>query len=300
MNMNCILLQDGDEVIMTGYSTKGDQLRVGFGDVSGKVLPAGTTTTGSAPIVAPPKIPTYRYKLYGYWQSTSSWRVRLALGTKCIPYEYIAMDLSVMRGNNIHRLPAEFKDKNLLEQVPVLEAITTNPDGTTESTFLTQSLAIMEYLDEMYPNGPSLLPKNPLKRAKAREIAEIVNSGIQPLQNIALMRQIKQLELTPESSDETPVVVDGKEFAIVKIRKGLEVLEKLVSTQLNGTKDLFAAGTTEPSIADMCIIPQLYNGKKFGVDLSKFPTLMTIQNKCETLSVFVNAHPFQQPDAATS
>ena len=119
--------------------------------------------------------------------------------------------------------------------------------------------------------------------------------------NIALMRQIKQLELTPESSDVTPTVVDGKEFAIIKIRKGLEVLEKLISTHLNGKTNMFAAGTSEPSIADMCIIPQLYNGKKFGVDLSKFPTLLMIQSKCENLNVFVNAHPFQQPDApATS
>ena len=284
---------------MTGYSTKENQLRVGFGDVSGKVLPAGSVSQESIAAVSPENA-TCRYRLYGYWQSTSSWRVRLALGTKQIPYEYLPVDLSIMRGNNVNRLPAEFRDKNLLEQVPVLEIVTTNADGTMRSDFLTQSMAIMEYLDDMYPDAPSLLPKNPFKRAKAREIAEIVNSGIQPLQNIALMRQIKQLELTPESSDVTPTVVDGKEFAVIKIAKGLEVLENLIASYLTGKTNVFAAGTTEPSIADMCIIPQLYNGKKFGVDLSKFPTLLMIQSKCEQLSVFVNAHPFQQPDAPTT
>ena len=285
---------------MTGYSTSGDQLRVGFGEVSGKILPAGSVPEESD-VVGSTENSTRRYRLHGYWQSTSSWRVRLALATKQIPYEYVAWDLSIMRGNNVNRLPVEFRDKNLLEQVPVLEIITMSADGNNESNFLTQSIAIMEYLDEMYPNAPSLLPKNPLKRAKAREIAEIVNSGIQPLQNIALMRQIKQLELTPESSHVVPSVVDGKEFAIIKIAKGLEVLETLVSSTLNGKTNLFAAGTIEPTIADFCIIPQLYNGKKFGVDLSKFPTLTMIQEKCEKLSVFVNAHPFQQPDApATS
>lgn len=120
-------LKDGDEVIMTGFSTKADVPRVGFGEVAGKVLPAGSAVSPAPE--AMPALPVHTYKLYGYFQSTSSWRVRLALGTKQIPYEYIPVDLSVMRGNNVKRLPEEFKSKNLMEQVPVLEIVTMQSNG---------------------------------------------------------------------------------------------------------------------------------------------------------------------------
>ena len=111
------------------------------------------------------------------------------------------------------------------------------------------------------------------------------------------MRQIKVLELTPEKPEDTPVNVDGKEFAGIKIQKGLEALEALVSTLVTKDTGLFAAGTLEPTIADFALIPQIFNGRKFGCDLSKIPTLLAVEERCNKLPQFANAHALKQPDA---
>ena len=166
-------LQDGDEVIMTGF-TVGDAPRVGFGEVSGKILPAGAmdSVTSSDPLLVEPSVSvtSTTYRLHSYWRSTTSWRVRLALATKGIPYEYVPVNLMALAGNNTQKLPAEYKETNDMEQVPALDIITKKSDGSESKTTITQSLAIIEYLDEMYPGSSPLLPKDPLQRARCRQV----------------------------------------------------------------------------------------------------------------------------------
>jgi fumarylacetoacetase len=293
-------LQDGDEVNMTGF-TVGAGHRVGFGDVAGKILPAGSYDNLLPPIpvqtAALASTRSTRFRLHSYWRSTSSWRVRLALATKGIAYEYVPVDLSALAGNNTQRLPAEFVESNPLAQVPVLEIITTNSEGVESTVTLTQSLAIIEYLDETYPGATPLMPADTLQRARCRQLAEIVNSGIQPLQNLSLLRQVKQVEVTPATPEETPAVVDGRGYAIIALSKGVASLEKAVVANCPAGSDLFAAGTTFPTVADMCIVPQLYNCRRFGVDMALCPTLVALEARCNAYPAFAAAAPDAQPDA---
>jgi maleylpyruvate isomerase len=277
-------LKDNDTVIMTGFA-QGEGYRVGFGDVSGKVLPAGTVlpSSGVKRVLASE---SKRLKLYSYWRSTSSWRVRLALALKGIDYEYAAIDLLPLVNNTTNTLPAEYHAKNPLEQVPLLEV--TEEDGSVFS--LTQSLAIIEYLEETFPGKTAVLPRHPAARARARQIAEIVNSGIQPLQNLSVLRQVKQVELVGSAG----AVSDSRAFGTAAIVSGLSAIESLVPPASSG---LFAAGTDHPSIADICLVPQVYNAKRFNIDLTPYPNIVAIVSKCEALPSFQRASPEAQPDA---
>ena len=164
-------LRDGDECIMEGFG-QGDGYRVGFGTVRNKVLPAGSS------VPQPPARASAsgysNFKLHSYWRSTSSWRVRIALALKGIQYETVPANLATLVGNTTASLP-ELAELNSMEQVPVLTF--DGPDGTHHS--LTQSIAIIDFLDSISPAGP-LLPKDPLARARCLQIAELVNSCIQP------------------------------------------------------------------------------------------------------------------------
>lgn len=291
-------LKDNDTVIMTGFA-QGEGYRVGFGEVSGKVLPAllpgaAAASSTSTSVVKP--FGRKRLKLYSYWRSTSSWRVRLALALKNIEYEYSAVDLMPLVNNTINKLPAEYRAKNPMEQVPLLEV--TEEDGSVFS--LTQSLAIIEYLEEAYPGRTSIMPKTLAARARARQIAEIVNSGIQPLQNLSVLRQVKQVELVGGAGDVSATATatataDGRAFGAAAIAAGLVSIEALVAPSASG---LFAAGTDTPSIADICLVPQVYNAKRFNIDLTPYPNIVAVVAKCEALPTFQRAAPEQQPDAA--
>lgn len=125
------------------------------------------------------------------------------------------------------------------------------------------------------------------------QIAEIVNSGIQPLQNLSILRQIKAVEIVGG----TGATVDAKEFSQHVIVKGLTALEALVSQYAPLDSGLYAAGTVAPSLADICLVPQVYNAKRMGVDLSAYPTLCAICDSCEALPAFQQAAPQNQPDA---
>jgi maleylpyruvate isomerase len=161
-----------------------------------------------------------------------------------------------------------------MAQVPVLQI-----DDEANGVLLTQSLAIMEYLEEVRPSPP-LLPSTPLARAKARELAEIVNSGIQPLQNLSLLQTLEQRHLADKGS-----------WAKQVIETGLNALER------NAKKSAgrFLVGD-EVSIADVCLIPQLYNARRFGCSMN-WPTLLHAEGNCERLQSFQAAHPAEQPDA---
>ncbi|HEX3757724.1 MAG TPA: maleylacetoacetate isomerase [Kofleriaceae bacterium] len=211
--------------------------------------------------------------LYSYWRSSASHRVRIGLGLKQLPYEYVAVDL--LHGAN---RTDEYLVKNPAGQVPTLEI--TEDDGSR--TALTQSLAILEYLDERWPDLP-LLPRDPLLRARARALAEIFNSGVQPLQNIAVLRKIKALG-GDEAAWIRPVIADG-----------LATFAR-ISAGVAGT---FSVGDV-PTLADVCLVPQLAGARRFQVDLEPYPKLLAIEAHCLPLPAFADAMPHHQPDAVKS
>ncbi len=160
-------------------------------------------------------------------------------------------------------------------------------------TRLTQSVAIVEYLDEVHPNY-KLLPEDKLQRARARQIAEIVNSGIQPLQSLSLLRQVKSVELIGTAGNN----LGPRDFAVDAIVRGFVAIEALLEENMGGADStLFAAGTTRPSIADVFLVPQVYNAGRFGVSMANYPRIASVVERCNQLTAFQKAAPEAQPDA---
>lgn len=209
-------------------------------------------------------------KLSSYWRSSSAWRVRIGLAHKGLEHEVVFVHL--LRGGG-EQLRGDFAEKNPMAQVPVLEV-----EGPSGVFRLTQSMAILEYLEEVKPEPP-LFPKTPELRARARELAEIVNSGIQPLQNLRFIREVKALGVDP-----LPVTRSY-------IQTGLAALERHAATEA-GT---FLVGNAV-SIADVYLVPQLYAARRFGVELEAYPTLLRVEKECEALPAFRQAHANAQPD----
>jgi maleylpyruvate isomerase len=209
-------------------------------------------------------------KLSSYWRSSSAWRVRIGLAYKGIDHELVFVHL--LRDGGEQR-QADFAEKNPMAQVPVLEV--ERPDGVFR---LTQSMAILEYLEEVKPEPP-LFPKTPELRASARELAEIVNSGIQPLQNLKFLREMKALGVDP--------------FPVTRsyIATGLGALERHAVEGAGA----FLVGD-QVSIADVYLVPELYVARRFGVELEPYPTLLRVEKACEALPAFQKAHANAQPD----
>jgi maleylpyruvate isomerase len=206
--------------------------------------------------------------LYDYWRSSSAWRVRIALHWKGIPFERRVVNLT-KDGGEQHA--AEFHAMNPSRQVPVLI--------TDDGRAITQSMAIIGYLEERHPE-PALLPADAWLRARARQLAEIVNSGTQPLQNLSVLDHVQGSGL------------DRNEWARHFITRGLAALEAAA----HETAGAFLVGDAV-SLADAYLIPQLYNARRFGVDLAPLPTLMRIESTCAALPAFAAAHPDAQSDA---
>jgi maleylpyruvate isomerase len=211
-------------------------------------------------------------KLYSYWRSSSSWRVRIALEYKRQAYETAPVDLR--RGGG-EQHSAEYRAINPLEQVPALEI---DEGGTTRR--LMQSLAIIEYLEERFPEPP-LLPADRFLRARARQLAELINSGVQPFQNLSVLKHVKH-------------VLAGDENAWARhfVEHGLRALE----TAAAETAGRFLVGDSV-SIADVCLVPQLFGARRFGVDLGALPLLVRVEAACAALPAFAAAEPERQPDA---
>lgn len=211
-----------------------------------------------------------RLVLHNYWRSSASHRVRIGLALKGLAYEYVVVNLLTSQ----QRADA-YRAKNPMAQVPTLEI--TEDDGRVRA--LTQSLPILEYLEDRWPETP-ILPADPYLRAKARGIAEIVNSGIQPHQNLSTTNKIRALG------------ADEKAWVQGFIADGMVALAKAVAE----TAGQYCVGDA-PSIADCCVIPQLASARRFGVDIAGLTQLLAIEARCLALPAFAAAAPDRQPDA---
>lgn len=217
-------------------------------------------------------------KLYGYWRSSCSWRVRIALGLKGAAYENVPVHL--VKDGGQHRLD-EYRRKNPMQQVPFLEFDASQTVNGVELHGLAQSVAIIEYLDELLP-APALLGTSAAERARVRWLTEMINSGIQPLQNLFVMQELTRI--APEA--------DSKAWCAGFIARGLEALEATVT----GTQTRFLVGNA-PSMADICLVPQLYNARRFGLDVAVHARLAAVETACLELEAFQVSHPDRQPDA---
>jgi maleylpyruvate isomerase len=211
------------------------------------------------------------FRLHGYWRSSCSWRVRIALAMKELPFEYVAVHLLKDGGQ---QNAEAYREKNPQSMVPTLEV---REDGRTH--FLGQSLAILEWLEERHPSPP-LLPADAYARAAVRQMAEAVNSSIQPLQNLAVLQHLKSLG------------VDDRAWCQHWIGRGMAALERLAQ-QSAGTY-LFGDSVT---LADVCLVPQMYAARRFGLDPAVYPTLLRVEQTCAGLPAFQRAHADAQPDA---
>merc|ERR550532_429376 len=207
--------------------------------------------------------------LYNFFISSASWRVRTALGLKQIDYDYKVVNF--LQGETKSK---EYTARNPLQQVPALVI-----DGVT----LTQSLPIIEYLEETRA-GYKVLPEDPVKRAKSRIIAEIVNAWIQPLQNPGNWDTLQEFGVDKSRNIE---------FSTRYIAKGMTVLEKM----LGESAGKFSVGD-EVSVADIFLVPQVYNAiNRFGkIDPSPYPTVKRVYDNCMKEEAFIKADPFHQID----
>ncbi|MCC6332774.1 MAG: maleylacetoacetate isomerase [Myxococcales bacterium] len=210
-------------------------------------------------------------KLFNYWRSSSSYRVRLALAFKQLPYEYVP--IALLKGEQ-HE--AAHQARNPWGSVPVLEV----EDGG-KTLRVPQSVAIVEYLEERFPERP-LFPKSPAQRAVMRSMVELVNASIQPYHNLSALNYLKDV-----------LKADSKAWAEHWVSKGLEALE----AQAKSTAGRFLLGDTF-TFADACLVPQLYGARRFGtVAPEKVPTLIRVEATCLALDFAQKAKPEAQPDA---
>ena len=212
-------------------------------------------------------------KLYTHWRSSSAYRVRIALGLKGLSYEPSFVHM-VRGGGEQHR--PEFRAKNPRGQIPVLEI----EQASGEPVHLIQSLAIIEYLEEQCPT-PALLPQDPFSRARAREYAHLINSGMQPFHNTGTSNFLKAV--APE--------VDIASWNVHFISEGLTALEARAAESAGR----FLVGDA-PSIADVLLVPQLYAARRFAAPLEAYPTLQRVDAECAKIDAFASAHPDRQPD----
>jgi len=208
-------------------------------------------------------------KLHGYFRSSASYRVRIALNLKGLSADHLPHHLR--RGEQ--RDPA-YLAINPQGLVPTLQ------DDT--GAIITQSLAIIEWLDETYPEPP-LLPKEPLRRAKVRAFAMALACDTHPVQNLKVLARLRELGLPEEQ-------VTG--WAAWANREGLAACERLIA----GEPGPFCFGAA-PTMADLCLVPQLGNARRFGVDVEAFPRLRKAEAATKNIKAFSDAAPERQPDA---
>jgi maleylpyruvate isomerase len=207
-------------------------------------------------------------KLHGYFRSSASYRVRIALNLKGLGAEHLPH----------HLRKGEQRDPSYLAINPQ-GLVPTLQDG---GTVITQSLAIIEWLEETHP-APPLLPEDPLRRALVRAFAQVLACDTHPVQNLKVLARLRELGLPEEQ-------VTG--WAAWANREGLSACEALIA----GETGPFCFGEA-PTIADLCLVPQLANARRFGVDVAAFQRLLKAETAAKNLKAFADAAPERQPDA---
>lgn len=213
------------------------------------------------------------WKLYSYWRSSAAYRVRIGLNLKGLDYALEPVHL-VRDGGQQHA--PEYAALNPQQLVPALRH---------GDKVLTQSLAILDYLEDVQPQPP-LLPADALGRARVRGLAQLVACDIHPLNNLRVVQFFDREWHVPQSERE--------DWALHWMRTGFDAME----AALSGSADTgrFCHGDT-PGMADCCLIPQLYNARRFSLDLAPYPILRRIEEACLALPAFDAARPENQPDA---
>ena len=226
-------------------------------------------------------------KLYNFWRSGTSHRLRIALNLKGLPVEYLAVHL----GKEEH-LKDAFKAINPQQLVPalVLDGAEAGDgsgsgDGGGNHTLI-QSPAIIEWLEERYPS-PALLPADPMERAQVRAMAALVGCDIHPINNRRILEYLRK----QFGADEAAI----NAWCGTWIAAGFDALEALIARSYSEVRYCF--GDT-PTVADVYLIPQVESARRFKVDLTRWPKIMAIAAHCATLAAFADAAPVRQPDAA--
>jgi maleylpyruvate isomerase len=212
-------------------------------------------------------------KLYTYFRSSAAYRVRIALNLKGLPYE--AVPVHLVKGGGDQQKP-DYRAVNPSALVPSLQ-----DEGAT----ITQSMAILEYLEEMHPAVP-LLPSAPLERARVRELAQIVACDIHPLNNLRVLRYlVRTLKIGDEAKNE---------WYRHWLKEGFAGLEAHLAR--DPAPGRFCHGDT-PTLADCFLVPQVYNAQRFDIDMGPYPNIARIDAACAGLPAFLAAHPSRQPDS---
>ncbi len=208
--------------------------------------------------------------LYSFFRSSASWRVRICLALKGIRYDLVPINI-----RDAAKDSPEYRTLNPQGFVPTL---------TTETGSLSQSLAIIEYLDSIYPEPP-LLPIAPIARARVQAMAELIACDIHPLNNLRVLNYLR----TVLRIDEIQVSAWYQHW----VKEGLAALEKMVRAY--GATYCFGVRIT---LADVCLVPQMYNARRFGVDLTPYPTLREIDLHLQSIPAIAESAPEKQIDAA--
>lgn len=212
-------------------------------------------------------------KLYDYWRSSAAYRTRIALNLKGVSYDLLEVHL--IKGGGAQKT-ADYRAKNPQGLVPALEL--------ENGVALFQSLAIIEYLEETIPTPP-LLPADAVGRAQVRAMAAHIACDIHPLNNLRVLNYLKG----PLGHDQAAVDAWYRHW----IAEGFSALE----TQAKGYSGSFLYGEA-PTLADICLAPQMFNARRFNCDLAPYPTLVAIDGRCQQIEAFTRAHPDRQPGAA--
>ena len=214
-----------------------------------------------------------RLVLHTYWRSSAAYRVRIGLNLKRLAYECVPVHL--LRDGGQQHAPG-YHAHNPQDLVPVLE------HGHRQ---LRQSLAILEYLDEVWPE-PALLPATARSRQRVRSLAQVVACDIHPLNNLRVLQYFEREWNVPQTERDA--------WARHWMELGLSAFEALLAD--NPATSRFCEGDV-PTVADCCLVPQLYNARRFGLDLAPYPTMVRIEAACLALPAFDAARPERQPDA---
>jgi len=212
-------------------------------------------------------------RLYSYWRSSAAYRVRIALNLKHLPYEIVPVHL--LEGGGHQRSP-EYRAIHPQGLVPVLKH---------GHRILRQSMAIIEYLDETWPDPP-LLPATARDRVRARAIAEAIACDVHPLNNLRVLQYFENVWNVPAP--------ERDEWVRHWIREGLAAVEQMLAE--HHSTGTFCDGEL-PGLADCCLVPQVFNARRFSLDIQPYKTIRRIYEACMALPAFESARPERQPDA---